>query len=356
MEILIYYLKKPVVKQIFVFAILGGIIYLMRELISLLLLTFIFIIIFNSLQNLLYRLLSKLFPVKKIFLTIFIYVVFLALLALMLRIYLPIIITQITALVMNITDYLTNLQSGTTDDSLFTKAILYVSTNQEFTKYLSESSTQLITYLKSIGTLGFYILMSIILSIFFMVEKKTITQFMRRFKKSKLSWMYDETANFFVKFTNSFGKVIQNQIIISFINCILTVITLIILGFPNIVGLGAMVFILGLVPVAGVFISLVPLTIIAYSTGGFMMVIYILVLVAVLHGLEGYILNPKLMSNTAKMPVFFTFIVLLVGEHFFGSWGLIVGLPLTMFLLDILDVLPDDQRLPQREKRFSLHR
>jgi predicted PurR-regulated permease PerM len=154
--------------------------------------------------------------------------------------------------------------------------------------------------------------------------------------------MYDDTLFFFRKFAKSFGKVIQNQILISFINSVLSVIVLIILGFPYVLGLGAMIFILGMVPVAGVFISLVPLSIIAYTYGGLIEVIYILLLILVLHSLETYVLNPKLMSHTSKMPIFFTFLVLLISEHFFGTWGLIIGIPLTMFLLDMLNVIPTE--------------
>ena len=102
-----------------------------------------------------------------------------------------------------------------------------------------------------------------------------------------------------------------------------------------------MIFILGLIPVAGVFISLVPLSIVGYSTGGFTRLLYVLILVAVLHALESYVLNPKLMSQKTKMPVFFTFMVLLLSEHFMGVWGLVIGLPLTMFLLDVIGVIPE---------------
>jgi len=50
------------------------------------------------------------------------------------------------------------------------------------------------------------------------------------------------------------------------------------------------------------------------------------------------LLNPKLMSAKIELPIFFTFIILIVSEHFLGVWGLLVGIPLFMFLLDLLDV------------------
>ena len=36
--------------------------------------------------------------------------------------------------------------------------------------------------------------------------------------------------------------------------------------------------------------------------------------------------------------MFYTFIVLYLGEHLFGIWGLIVGIPLFTFLLDLMKI------------------
>ena len=45
-------------------------------------------------------------------------------------------------------------------------------------------------------------------------------------------------------------------------------------------------------------------------------------------------------SSRTELPIFYTFVVLLVSEHLFGTWGLIVGVPIFTFLLDIADVKP----------------
>ena len=99
-----------------------------------------------------------------------------------------------------------------------------------------------------------------------------------------------------------------------------------------------MIFILGLIPIAGVFISMLPLCLIAFKIGGIIKVIYILTMVVALHFIEGYVLNPKLMSMKTKLPIFFTFVILIVSEHFLGIWGLLFGIPLFLFILDILEV------------------
>ena len=58
----------------------------------------------------------------------------------------------------------------------------------------------------------------------------------------------------------------------------------------------------------------------------------------VIHAIEAYVLNPKFMSSKTELPIFYTFLVLLVAERIWGTWGLIVGVPIFTFLLDVLDV------------------
>ena len=99
-----------------------------------------------------------------------------------------------------------------------------------------------------------------------------------------------------------------------------------------------MVFILSLVPVAGVIISLVPLSMVGYSVGGIRYIVYLIIVILVIHMIESYVLNPKFMSSRTELPIFYTFVVLLVSEHLFGVWGLIVGVPIFTFLLDIVGV------------------
>ncbi|HBJ02820.1 MAG TPA: AI-2E family transporter, partial [Lysinibacillus sp.] len=74
-----------------------------------------------------------------------------------------------------------------------------------------------------------------------------------------------------------------------------------------------------------------------------MYIVYILVIVMVLHAIEAYFLNPKLMSAKTDLPIFYTFMVILFSEHFLGVWGLIIGIPLFMFLLDILGVTSSEE-------------
>lgn len=190
------------------------------------------------------------------------------------------------------------------------------------------------------GTVSFFttVLFSFVLSFFFLIEQDKVILFSNLFLKGKLSWLFGDIYFFGEKFLKSFGKVIYAQIAIAIMNSLLTSLVLIFLKFPHIASLFSMILILSFIPVVGVVISFFPLSIIAYSNGGVKDVIIILVTILLVHLLESYVLNPKFMSKSTELPMFFTFIILIFSEHYLGLWGLILGVPITLFILDILDI------------------
>lgn len=206
------------------------------------------------------------------------------------------------------------------------------------TVFSTEGISYIVLSVSNIGRVGFNIVIALILSIFLLLEKQTVIDFTDKFKQSKIAGIVNEIEFFGSKFVSSFGKVIEVQILIATVNGILSIIGLSIIGFPHLLGFGLIVMLLGLIPVAGVIISLVPLSIVAFNNGGLIQVIYVLVMIALLHAFEAYILNPKLMSSRTKLPIFYTLSILLVSEHVAGVLGLVIGIPVFMFLLDIFEV------------------
>ena len=182
------------------------------------------------------------------------------------------------------------------------------------------------------------IIVAFVLSLFFILEKESLVRFIRSLERSRIGFAIGFYKKIGKSFINSFGKVMQVQIMIALINSLLSVGCLLFLQFPQVLGLGFMIFILGLIPVAGVIISFVPLGIIAYSVGGVTKVLYLVIMILGLHALESYVLNPKLMSMRTKLPVFLTFIILIFSEHFFYIWGLLFGVPLFIFLMELFEV------------------
>lgn len=309
--------------------------YLCRSLLDLFLLTFLFTYLINSLQNLILRHIKKITFIKEKFITICLYTILFVSIVLIIVNYIPQIIIQSKYLINQAADF-----SGPPkpNSDIIQKYLASALNQVDLKNYLKSGVNVTLQLAANIGKWSVNVFIAIMLSLFFMLEKKKVISFLKKFENSKVSGLYKYFCFFGNNFLNSFGKVIQAQIIIAFINTLISVIMLSILKFPQLITLGFMIYILSLIPVAGVIISLIPLSIIAFKIGGLTKVLYVIIMIAIVHMIESYILNPKLMSSKVHLPIFFTFIILIASEHFMGFWGLLLGIPLFMFILDLLDI------------------
>lgn len=303
---------------------------------NLLLLTFMFSFILYGIQNFIFVKVIKLMPINRTGITVAIFSILAAAIVFFIYKYTPILTRELILIGTQLSDFDINNY----EDVISAEIREAISTSIQ--SYVVEGGTYLIHSVTNIWKFSLNIFLALILSLFLILEKDKTIKFLDKFEQSKVGFSYTYYKKLGKNFVNSFAKVMQAQFLISFINSILSAVTLSLLSFPQAIGLGFMIFILGLIPVAGVMISLIPLSIIAFKLGGMIKVFYVLGMIVVLHAIEAYFLNPKLMSIKTKLPVFFTFVVLLVAEHFMGVWGLLFGIPLFLFLLDLLDVEQPD--------------
>ena len=321
--------RKKEVKRIIIFALMIFILYSVRSMINVILLTFIFAFLMDRLVEFT----RKRVKINRTLLVLILYTMIVGLLTIGISKYLPIITVEISQLVKRITTF-----SATSSENVIINYIETIISSDQIAAYLENGFSFLLKSFSDLSKTSIQVLLALILSLFFLIEKPRLKEFTGKFKESKIAPFYHEIEFFGTKFTRTFGKVIEAQFIIAIVNTVLTVLVLMVLGFPQIIGLAIMIFFLGLIPVAGVIISLVPLTLIAFTIGGLLKVVYLFIAIMVIHAIEAYILNPKLMSSKTDLPVFYTFVVLIFSQQFFGVWGLIIGIPVFVFLLDVLDV------------------
>ncbi|WP_458412941.1 AI-2E family transporter [Schinkia sp. CFF1] len=328
-EVAKWFQKNKSMKRILIFLLIVIILYSIKSMINFILLTFIF----SFLMDRLVTIVSRKIPVNWKVIVLVMYTAIVGLLTWGLVKYLPIITFEITALIKQVTAFYQQPQ-----DNVILNYIFEVLGKNEIQQYMEQGLTIVMKSFSNISSLALQIFLALLLSLFYLLEKPRLVSFTKKMKYSKLAPFYNEIEFFGGKFVSTFGKVLEAQFIIAVVNCLLSTIALSFMGFPQLFGLAIMIFSLGLIPVAGVIISLVPLCIIAYSIGGLIKVVYILIMVAIIHAIEAYILNPKLMSSKTDLPIFYTFIVLIFSEHFFGVWGLIIGIPVFVFFLDVFEV------------------
>lgn len=330
------FLRRMVVLLAIIF-----ILYCLRPMMNMILFTFIFTFLVVKWVRLVQRWLPK---VPSWIIVLITYVVLIILVYFAITRYLPVLVNQITKIVNSMIKYYQN-NGGT-----ILKYVHHYVSNATIVSQTRHWMGILVKTLTNVGALTITFFMSLILSFFYTIELEQMNRFSRLFLQSKVAWLFQDIHYFGKIFINTFGVVIEAQFFIALCNTAITTVCLIFMKMPQIFALSIMVFFLSLIPVAGVIISLFPLSMVAFTVGGWRDVIYILIMITCIHMLESYVLNPKFMSSRTELPIFYTFVILVFSEHLFGGWGLIVGVPVFTFFLDVLGVQRNKvQKQPVKE-------
>jgi len=129
------------------------------------------------------------------------------------------------------------------------------------------------------------------------------------------------------------GKALEAQLIIAIINSLLTAVGISLLGLgQHLAFLTVIVFFCSFFPVIGVFISSLPICLVALQTSGLQTMLLSIVLITVIHLIEGYILNPRIYGSYMRINSVIILIILTVGGKLFGFWGLILGVPVCTYI------------------------
>jgi predicted PurR-regulated permease PerM len=173
--------------------------------------------------------------------------------------------------------------------------------------------------------------LSLIFSFLIVFDLKTLKKEVKKLEETKLDNAYTEVARDLVKFGSVLGKVLEAQAAIAFVNALLTAVGLWFFGLPNIVLFSLIVFLCGFIPVAGVFISSVPIILAGLYLGGPKTALLLVAFITGIHFLEAYVLNPRIMGKALHVNPVLVLIILVVGHHALGMWGLLLGLPICYY-------------------------
>lgn len=177
-----------------------------------------------------------------------------------------------------------------------------------------------------------YFVISLIFSFLIMLDLPAMNAWILTMRDTRLGAIYDETADTVVQFAGVLGQVFQAQILIALVNALLTIVGLAALGIPSIAFLALVVFLCSFVPVLGVFVSSVPIALLALRVGGIEKLAAVLVFIVVLHAIEAYVLNPRIMAMKMKLNPVLVVVILFISHHYFGLWGVLLGVPVAFYL------------------------
>jgi predicted PurR-regulated permease PerM len=199
------------------------------------------------------------------------------------------------------------------------------------------------------GTLKF--LLAILLSFLIVLDFDRLRKELHNWQKSSIGRFFQEAASSLVDFSGVVGTAFQCQMVVAVLNATVTCIGLAVLGIGPLLLLTSIVFLLGLIPVLGVWISSIPIVLIAFNDYGLPRALAAIGVIVVVHLLEAYVFNPKIYAARFHLNPVMVLIILLVGHETFGIWGMLLGIPVTHYLLNVAQV----PSLPPKLRRNPNH-
>lgn len=177
----------------------------------------------------------------------------------------------------------------------------------------------------------FHLATAIALSFFVVFDYDNLAQKVTKLRDSNIENFYKHVAPDIYSFFRVLGQAFEAQAIIAVANTILTFLLIIALGLTNVLALSVLVFVGSFIPIFGLIISSAPILFLSFKIGGVSYISAAGIGIIIIHLFESYILNPQIYGYRMEIHPLFVLVVLLVGEHFFGLWGMVLGVPVFVY-------------------------
>lgn len=214
---------------------------------------------------------------------------------------------------------------------------------EELKSAVAGTTTQAIQFLmnrfKSVYIVTIYFIFALIINLLLYHDKRKIGQVFARKPKSLMFFLFNFIELRIRVFYFYFKQVMGGQIIISMINTVISSIVVFALHLPSPFLLVSLIFFCGLFPVVGNLVSNTILTLIAFISIGIWAAVVCLGLLILIHKLE-YFLNSKIISSIVNLPMVVSLTSLVIGEVLLGIVGLMLAIPLLLFLRHELEHIP----------------
>ena len=176
-------------------------------------------------------------------------------------------------------------------------------------------------------------LLALLFSILIVLDMPSLEHHVKSLADTRLRFIYQAVGGNIRDFSMVLGRALEAQLIIAIINSILTAIGISMLGLgASVAFLSVIVFIFSFFPVVGVFISSIPICLVALQSKGLHTMLMAVILIIVIHLIESYILNPRVYGSYMRINSVIILIILTLASKLFGFWGLILGVPVCTYI------------------------
>ena len=175
--------------------------------------------------------------------------------------------------------------------------------------------------------------LSLLFSFLIVLDLPRLAESVQSLRNTRLDFVYEEVAQSVYDLGRFVGRALEAQFYVAVLNTVLTAIGLWLLGLTSKMAfLSMIVFLCSFIPIAGVFISSVPICLLSLQEAGLWMAVLAVLMICGVHLIETYVLNPKIYGHHLHMNPVLVLIVLTIAGKLFGVWGLILGLPVCRYV------------------------
>jgi len=196
---------------------------------------------------------------------------------------------------------------------------------------------------KSIASSVWNIVLGIIVSTYLLIDKE---KFFGLNKKITRSIFSEKRADRIIELTkrsnNIFGSFLSGKILDSIIIGILTFIVITIFKMPYTILISFIIGITNIIPFFGPFIGAIPSALIILFVSP-IKALWFLLIILVIQQIDGNIIGPKILGDSLGISAFWILFSLLIGGKIFGFIGLIIGVPLFVFIYSIIKDIVENQ-------------
>ena len=234
-------------------------------------------------------------------------------------------------------------------------------TNQgldEGVSYVKRNAFELIllghTVIQKVARSIFLLFMTLMVAGYIMHTREAIVGFFRSLPPPRSRIGFDRLL---ARLDRGLSGVVRGQLLICGVNGVLSAIGFALFDLKYWPILAIVAAVMSIVPIFGSISSAIPAVMIGL-TQSFWTAISVLIWIIIIHQIEANLLNPKIIGAAAKIHPVLVVLALITGEHFFGIWGALLGVPVLSltqgvfnhFRYEAMPDAPPDSLLPGAER------
>ena len=276
------------------------------------------------------------------------YIIFVLIIIIIINCIFPVLKESVVELVSNIPGYYETLVSKykeLPEDSVLKNDIIKDKmtelSNIDMKQFLSINNEKIIEYVKNIINIFsgiFDVFVSIIVSVYILLQRTTIMRFLRRFARAMFKKnTYEAVNKYFTKANEVFFTFISSQLLDAVIVGILTTVAMLIIKVKYAPLIGFTIGLFNMIPYIGAIVAVGIGILITFITGGFGKAIAMAIVVIILQQIDANIINPKIIGVSLEVSPLLVIFSVTVGGAYFGIIGMFLGVPIAVVIKTVLN-------------------